>query len=106
MKFLWYRDKTWLLEKPSIDRIDSYGDYTFDNCRFIEFKENAMRPNIEINSKPVLQYNLNNKFIKEYESISEAGRRTNICLVSISYVANNKRKTAGGYKWEFKYEQS
>lgn len=40
---LYERDSGHLLSKPSIDRIDSDGDYTFDNCRFIEFLENTRR---------------------------------------------------------------
>ncbi len=52
-------------------------------------------------SKFVLQYDLNNVFIKRYRSIGEASRETNISRKCISYVCNHQRKTAGGYKWVF-----
>ena len=44
VKKLWFRDKGYLLKVPSIDRIDIYGNYTFNNCRFIELSENCKRP--------------------------------------------------------------
>lgn len=44
---LWERDKAYLMERPSIDRIDATKHYTFDNCRFMEFLENIMRPHLE-----------------------------------------------------------
>lgn len=43
-KFLWFRDKAYLMERPSIDRINTGGDYVLCNCRYIEFKDNANRP--------------------------------------------------------------
>jgi len=42
-KYLWFRDKAYLMERPSIDRINSDGDYTLKNCRYIEFSENLKR---------------------------------------------------------------
>ena len=36
-----------------------------------------------------------------YSSITEAERKTNISDSSIQYVCKHKRKTAGGYKWEY-----
>lgn len=43
LKILWFRDKAYLMNQPSIDRIDTYGNYTFENCRYIELSENMHR---------------------------------------------------------------
>lgn len=43
IKFLWFRDKAWLLTKPSIDRIDGSKHYSLNNCRFIELTDNLRR---------------------------------------------------------------
>ena len=40
IKKLWFRDKADLLNRPSLDRIDSKGDYCYTNCRFIELADN------------------------------------------------------------------
>lgn len=40
---LWKRDKADELLRPSLDRIDSNKDYVFDNCQFIELRENLSR---------------------------------------------------------------
>ena len=40
---LWDRDHAWKLKWPSLDRIDSSQNYTFENCRFIEISENVRR---------------------------------------------------------------
>lgn len=45
LKELWFRDKAYELENPSIDRIDSTKGYFKENCRFIELKENQARNN-------------------------------------------------------------
>ena len=53
--------------------------------------------------KVVLQYTMNGTFVKEYKSCAEAVRETGIKHVHCA--AKGARKSAGGYKWKFKYEQ-
>lgn len=43
LKFLWLRDKAYLMKQPSIDRINTEGNYTLKNCRYIELLENQRR---------------------------------------------------------------
>lgn len=49
VEFLWQRDNANLLEWASIDRIDDSKNYTLDNCRFIEFRENCRNGAIKLN---------------------------------------------------------
>jgi hypothetical protein len=98
IKFLWFRDKAYLMEKPSIDRKDNNGNYTLDNCQFIELSENSRKDNI----RSILQYDLNGEFIKEWESQTEVSKILNICRQNISKVASGKRKQTGGYIWKYK----
>jgi len=39
-KYLWFRDEASSMLQPSIDRKNHDGNYTLENCRFIEMKEN------------------------------------------------------------------
>lgn len=43
LEFLWNRDKAQEMKYPSIDRIDSNGNYKLDNCRYIEKSDNTKR---------------------------------------------------------------
>ena len=80
----------------------------FDNCKKIQ-KENAVKSNLnkyhvlanEVTKKKVAQYDKQNNLLNTYESISEASRKTGITITNISYSANGKRKTAGGFIWHF-----
>ena len=50
--------------------------------------------------KPVLQIK-DGIIINRFESIGEAGRRTNIISSSISDVCRGKNKSTGGYVWKY-----
>lgn len=52
-------------------------------------------------NKIVLQYDLNDNFIKEWNSISLAEKTLNINHISCTCLG--KQKTCAGFKWKFKY---
>lgn len=52
--------------------------------------------------KVVLQFSLGNELIKEWESLQEIKRNLNFHPIHISRCCNKKRKTAYGFRWEFK----
>ncbi|KKM02512.1 hypothetical protein LCGC14_1783660 [marine sediment metagenome] len=98
--YLWKRDKAWSLYEPSIDRIANNGDYTLSNCHFIEMPINSGKDK----KKPVLQYDLEGNFIKEWSSILEASKSLNIDNSNIGKVRMGKINSAGGYIWRIKNE--
>ena len=55
-------------------------------------------------SKPILQYNKNNEFIKEWSSVSDAARflNKNSGAISECCLGKNNRKSIYGFIWKFK----
>ena len=103
IKFLWHRHNAYKMKRPSIDRIDSNGDYTFNNCRFIELSENISRSK---KHRPVFRISsdgLKVWFRSMYEakqvSLMEKGIIKRNSGNSILAVLNGKQKAAYGYKW-------
>lgn len=61
----------------------------------------------EYNKEPVIQLSLKGKFIREFESISEASRTIKgITTGKISKCCQNKRKSHGGFMWIYKKNYS
>lgn len=52
-------------------------------------------------SKPVIQYDLNKKYVKTWINSVEIEKKLKICASNIRYVCLGKRKTAGGYIWRY-----
>jgi len=69
VKQLWFRDKAYLLKRPSIDRKNPKGDYIFENCRFIELSDNARMARL---GKPLL------KITKEKISRANKGKHLSV----------------------------
>jgi len=98
LKELWFRDKAYLMKKPSIDRENNDGHYVFDNCRFIEFGENSAKDK----RKAILQFDLKGIFIKEWDSQARASRELKISQGNITGCCAGNRKHASGFIWRFK----
>ena len=56
--------------------------------------------------RPVLQYDLNNNFIKEWKSLTDVNKILKISIGNIWRVLNNQRNQAGGYIWRYKRGES
>lgn len=102
------------LKKPTVNHKDgNRRNNNVENLEWSTFLENNMH-SIKVlerntknssDSKPVLQYDLKGKFIKEYPSMREAERQTGIRGID-KVCANVKyRKSAGGYVWKYKKSQ-
>ena len=76
-----------------------------DNIRWgTKIKRTAEKTKNGKCSKPILQYSIDNQFIKEYPSITEAKRQLGFSTSAISWCCQGKRNTAYGYKWKYKKE--
>lgn len=73
------------------------------NYAFLNLKPSMLGKNgsNHVASKHILQYNRNGEFIKEWDSLIEASNCLSICASCITNCAKGRRKTAGGYVWEY-----
>ena len=55
-------------------------------------------------SKPLLQYDLDGKYIREWENAVQVKKELGYCAENIRSVCKGKRKQANGYKWKYKEE--
>ena len=93
---------------PSIDRLDDYKSYTFDNIQLMTWGENHKKANADMKngvnnkqSKGVVQSTLDGRKVAEYASTMQAARATTVLQSDISRACTGVQKTAGGYKWSF-----
>lgn len=54
--------------------------------------------------RPILQYDLNGNFIREWESVCEAGKFYGLCYgaSAIKVACDNPNRTCKGFKWKYK----
>ncbi|GAG14807.1 unnamed protein product [marine sediment metagenome] len=95
-------------KKPSVDRIDDYKGYSFDNMQLITWKENRLKGvNSEKhhkachnrqNRKSVKVINWQGEIVKVLDSLTDCAEYLGVHLVSVSRVLNGSRKTIKGYR--------
>jgi hypothetical protein len=70
------------------------------------FKEKMreIRLKLSIGSKPIIQYDLNGNFIKNWNSSSEVERVLNLRARNISGACKGEQHTAFGFIWRYKNE--
>lgn len=56
-------------------------------------------------STPILQYDLNGNFIREWPSAIEIQRALNVNSPNIIACCRGKQQTSGGFSWKHKYER-
>ena len=94
-------------EKPSVDRKDDYGSYSFPNMQVMTWRENrakACKDRREgVTTKTSLgvdKFSLDEEYICSYPSIAIAARDIGLAYQSISGILGVPDRTAGGFKWQ------
>ena len=72
------------------------------NASGINGRDRIKRSAGKYHQKKVYQFDKQGILLNEYESVAEAERQTNIHHGNIIKVCHGQRKTAGGYRWNYK----
>lgn len=105
---------------PSIDRIDDYQSYTFENMQLLTWEENDLKGRLseknkkqmremtkKIFSKPVIQINIDDgSIVNSFPSAREAGRCLSIDASGISACCRGELKYSKGFVWRYSNENN
>lgn len=91
--------------KPSFDRINPKIGYTLENIKLLTWGENRKKADWEksfIYTTPVVMYDINGNFIREFGSTKEANMITGIRQSGITSCCQGRYKHAGGYIFKYR----
>jgi hypothetical protein len=93
---------------PSVDRLDDYKGYSFDNIQIITWRENCKKHHNDrrhgVNnkhSKAIYLKNLSTGKVIKFNSMSEAKRRTGTRRDVMTWCCNGEREQPRGFVWSF-----
>lgn len=93
---------------PSVDRLDDYETYSFDNIQVITWAENNKKYQEDVKNgkttkvcRSVVQMDLEGNVIKEFYSVMQAQRETGIRNSHIIDVCRGRRSRTGNFLWRY-----
>lgn len=99
-----YADSGYLKNRiPSVDRINDELGYSFGNIRLTDWEENLIKSRFT-GMSAVVQYS-NSEIVDSFISTTEAAKNTGIARPNITNCCRGKRKSAGGFTWEYLKEK-
>lgn len=94
--------------KPSVDRLNDYKSYTFDNIQLTTWKENNNKAKRDTKNgiltkatMAVKQFTKNDELVGIYVSIAIASRETGSSSKAISECLSGRTKTSNGFIWRY-----
>jgi len=107
LKLTQTNDKSGKHSNETIQKLKNYWSdyYTSNNGHNLgkkQSKETCLKKSKSAPSQPILQYDLDGNFIREWERIRYAEKELGIHNQSITMVCQGKKDSAGGFQWSYK----
>ena len=81
---------------PQVDHIDNDKTHNYvNNLQWITNRDNSRKSN----NKPILQYDLDGNFVREWECAYDVGK---VAVKNINHCLKGRIKTAYGFIWKYK----